>query len=558
MSRIERLRRFLSGRRRDERGATLIFTAISMVALLGAGAMGVDVGFSVYGSREAQAMADTGALDMARYLDMADALTAPTGAGSPQAYLNGKLAQVDADNGSNAGLTVTPGLWSGGAWSVPSYGCFYSVPAYGPPCNAVMVTATQAVPQIFWGGFNSLSGHGSAASGSSIAAVTPEAAFSIGSYLTSMNTQQTAVLNDIMSTIGTSASVTAVGYQGLADTFVTVNQLVTASGGLLTTSNVLTTSLTASQWLAIWSDAVANQVAQLNCGATPTPAPCNASTAMSALDFSGSGSTSVQLCQLVSVNGSSCSNGTLSTPELSTSLNALQTLTAEAEVANGSSPINVTSALNLTVSGLSISQVQLVLGVVQPAQVAYGPVGSYTSSAQCPATTGTSTCATTAQVTADLRITLPSFGLLDIPLSAAKGTATLSTVTCNDNALFNTKINASSTAAGSGTNGVTLGGTGVATLSISGASNASESYGASVVPPTASTESAATNPRNLGSAPLFSFSGVSGTLNASVNTLLTSVVPGAYGPVLQAAGVQVGGAQVADLSTNCDAVSLVQ
>ncbi len=57
---------------------------------------------------------------------------------------------------------------------------------------------------------------------------------------------------------------------------------------------------------------------------------------------------------------------------------------------------------------------------------------------------------------------------------------------------------------------------------------------------------------------LFSFSGVSGTLNASVNTLLTSVVPGAYGPVLQAAGVQVGGAQVADLSTNCDAVSLVQ
>ncbi len=389
MARIERLRRFLSGRRRNERGATLIFTAISMVALLGAGAMGVDVGFSVYGSREAQAMADTGALDMARYLDMADALTAPTGAGSPQAYLNGKLAQVDADNGSNAGLTVTPGLWSGGAWSVPSYGCYYSVPAYGPPCNAVMVTATQAVPQIFWGGFNSLSGHGSAASGSSIAAVTPESAFSIGSYLTSMNAQQTAVLNDIMSTIGTTASVTAVGYEGLADTFVTVNQLVTASGGLLTTSNVLTTSLTASQWLAIWSDAVANQVAQLNCGATPTPAPCNASTAMGALDFSGSGSTSVQLCQLVSVNGSTCSNGhPVDAGALDQPRTRCRSLTAEAEVANGSSPINVTSALNLTVSGLSISQVQLVLGVVQPAQVAYGPVGSYTSSAQCPATTG--------------------------------------------------------------------------------------------------------------------------------------------------------------------------
>ena len=66
MSRIERFKRFVSGRRRDERGATLIFTAISLIALLGAGAMGVDVGFTVFGSRQAQAMADTAALDLAR------------------------------------------------------------------------------------------------------------------------------------------------------------------------------------------------------------------------------------------------------------------------------------------------------------------------------------------------------------------------------------------------------------------------------------------------------------------------------------------------------------
>ena len=101
--------------------------------------------------------------------------------------------------------------------------------------------------------------------------MTPESGFSIGSYLTSVNSQQTAVLNDILSTLGTSANVTAVGYEGLANTYVTVNQLITASGGLLTTSNVMTTSLTASQWLAIWNDAVANQVAQLNCGAVADP-----------------------------------------------------------------------------------------------------------------------------------------------------------------------------------------------------------------------------------------------------------------------------------------------
>ena len=67
MRTMQKIGRFLSRRRREERGATLIITAVSMVALLGAGAMGVDVGFNVYGSRQAQAMADTAALDLARY-----------------------------------------------------------------------------------------------------------------------------------------------------------------------------------------------------------------------------------------------------------------------------------------------------------------------------------------------------------------------------------------------------------------------------------------------------------------------------------------------------------
>ena len=106
-----------TGRRRDERGATLVFTAVSMVALLWAAALGVDLGFSVYGSRQAQAMADTAALDMARYINIADAQTT-----NPlvQTYLNGKLAGVLTDNASNATLTVTPGLWLNGVWSVPA------------------------------------------------------------------------------------------------------------------------------------------------------------------------------------------------------------------------------------------------------------------------------------------------------------------------------------------------------------------------------------------------------------------------------------------------------
>ena len=44
-----------------------------MVLLLSAGAFGVDLGFTVDGNRQAQSMADTAALDMARYINIADA-----------------------------------------------------------------------------------------------------------------------------------------------------------------------------------------------------------------------------------------------------------------------------------------------------------------------------------------------------------------------------------------------------------------------------------------------------------------------------------------------------
>ena len=148
-----------------------------------------------------------------------------------------------------------------------------------------------------------LSGHaGTTATSdrSTVAAVTPEASFSIGTYLASLTDpgQQLPVLNKLLGTLG-SASLTAVGYQGLANTDVTINQLVTASGGLLTTSNVMTASLSSQQWLTIWSDAVANQVAPLNCGASPVPSPCNAATGLTQLTGGGA---MVPLCHLVTIN----------------------------------------------------------------------------------------------------------------------------------------------------------------------------------------------------------------------------------------------------------------
>jgi uncharacterized membrane protein len=597
-------------RRKDERGAVLVLAAISMIALLAAGAMGVDVGFSVVGSRTAQAMADTAALDLAKDINIADVCDGSMGCNNAgvQSYLNNQLGNVLTDNGSDADMSVVPGLYLNGKWTIPIKGCAPTTPPAVYPCNAIMVAAAQSVPQPFWGGFNSLTGFNGTSSGAggvgtncgvspnpagvctppsslpsclttggcsaptpnngsngcpapfnSCVTWSPETSFSIGSYLANYDSQQTAVLGDILGD-GSSVDITAAGYQGLATSSVTLGQLLTAAGTFLSPSTVMTTAETPSQWLSILNIALGNQIADesLSCGQSPTPEQCNAQTALGQLSWSGG--TGITLCHLFSISDSSgtynCNN--LATTyidysALSTSLDVLQMLTTIAELTNGSSAIDVTSALSLP--GVLTSD--LTLDVVQPAQVAYGPAG---------------TAATTAQVSADLSLTLPALGQLNIPLSAAEGTATLRTIDCDsNNNMYLTNINASTTAA---TAAVTLGGAAVATLTFSGASTNTLSYGAGVVPPTSSTATAnpATNPVQLGttsSTP--SITGTTGLDTGLVNTLLgTTLSAGTLtsilSPVLQAAGVTLAGANVADLGyvtssgtqegANCTAVEV--
>lgn len=540
-----------------------------MVLLLWAGATGVDVGFTVYGSRQAQGVADTAALDLARYISYADTLSSIS---KVQTYLSGKLATVLTDNGSDANLTVVPGYYNASTrkFTPDGYTGTTCQPVIAPPindpgCNAVEVTAEQSVPQIFFGGFNLLAGHAGSnvsgsVSGSSIATQNPVAGFSIGTYLANVSNTQSAVLNALLSVLGSSVSVTAAGYEGLAAGNVTLAQLITASGGLLSPSNIMTAELSAGTWLGIYDDAVANTYG-------------TGSTAYSSLQalgtFSTAQTTDVELCQLVTVNVGSapynCSNSA-SQEALDASVNVLQMLTTEAELANGTNGIDVTSALNLNSAlagdpGLSVSNVRLSTVPQEPAQVAYGPVVTTASDAQV-------------QTTLSMNLTKlgVSVGTLSIPLSAPTGTATVSTMTCVDNSLYAMAIAPVSTsAATSGANGVTMtlqgtttaqgtfsSGTSTNTASFTGPANPA---GADI-PPTAATASAGTNPVARPSAwettspPVLTFSAASGA-NSDVSDVM-GVLDDAYGPVLQAVGITIGGATVAGLAANCGSVSLVQ
>jgi uncharacterized membrane protein len=575
MRAVKMFQRLFRRRNDDERGAALVLTAMTMVLLLWAGATGVDVGFTVYGSRQAQAMADTAALDLARYINYAD--SAYSSNSGVQTYLNGKLAQVLADNGSSAHLTVVPGyyntttkVFTAGGYTGASCQPVLLPPIPHPGCNAVEVTANQSVPQVFFGGFNMLPGHSGSnvsgsVSGSSIATQNPTAGFSIGTYLFNVNStsgqctnmEQCNVLNALLTPLGTSVNLTGVGYQGLATANVTLANLITASGGLLSATNIMTAQLSAGQWLSIYENAVGNDFG-------------TGSTAYSSLlglgNFSTSSSTDVKLCQMVNINvgGStpySCTNPSVSQQGLDASVNVLQMLTTEAELANGTNGINLTSALNLNSSlagipGLSVGNVMLSTQVISPAAVAYGPVGTTASDQQV-------------QATLSMNLTLLGIplGSLSVPLSAATGTATLSTLTCSNDSLSRMVIAPVNTnAVSTGTNGVTLtllgNTTAQGTFSVGGVTNGTTSFSGpalppATVPPTTSTASAGTNPETVSSSsPNFTFTaagGANGDATATMGVLTTAFVP-----VLQAIGLTVAGAQIEAFPANCGTVSLAQ
>ncbi len=391
-------------RGRDERGATFVLTAICLTLLLWGGAMGVDIGFTVTSSRQAQAMADTAALDMARYINLADSQRIA----NYSSYINGKLANVQTDNNAgNVTFTATGEYWSHhrtGRVDDPRDRVLQTVPAtcYPVYCSPGHGDAERAPDLRQREQYRDQIGPGCRHPGGRL----------LGRLLPGF-VQLTAVGRsqyDPEHARDATSTISAVNYAGLANSYVTVQQLMTASAGALTPSNILTVSLPASSWLSFLTTAIGTQQSALNCAATPEPSACVAYPVLEALSFGGS---SVTLCQLVTINGPNCGGTDIPEAALSASLNVLQTLTTEAELANGTNAIDIQSALGIT----GVGDATLTLQVVSPPQLAYGPAG---------------TTATSAQVNGDLKLSGGLLGgTLDIPVTGAQGTATLSSVSCS-------------------------------------------------------------------------------------------------------------------------------
>lgn len=205
-------------RPRREHGAIAIFLSLVICfVMVPLGALAVDLGTQRVARRDAQAVADTVALDMARTLGGG---TTPT-----DAMAQARAAAVSGVAGSLPTVHVYPGYLAGSATFLPdqSLGCdgtttnsYFTAPPAGKSANAVLVTATGSVPFSFHGGSGGVCR-------SSIAGIRSTACFKMGSFAVRISSGDSSLLAPLNSILGVNLALA--DYQGLAVEKVTLADL---------------------------------------------------------------------------------------------------------------------------------------------------------------------------------------------------------------------------------------------------------------------------------------------------------------------------------------------
>ena len=194
--------------RRRQRGAVALVAALWIgfaMAALGA----IDVGNFFYARRTLQRTADLAATAAAETIGSSGGCTAAGASAQLNATANGFTA-----DGVNKTLTTTCGRWD--ISTSPNFG------TTGNPLNAAQVQVTQKVPYFFLGTGYTISATGTARA-------TNIDAFSLGTGLATINTQQSALLNAILGgLLKTKVSLSVGDTQSLATANISLQNLMVA------------------------------------------------------------------------------------------------------------------------------------------------------------------------------------------------------------------------------------------------------------------------------------------------------------------------------------------
>lgn len=402
MSRRPPLRRALSRRDRDERGATAVLTAILLsLVLLAVSAFAIDLGMQRAGRRDMQAVADMVALDMGRLLDgrtRAEIENGGSGEPAASAQLNYSVARNTKDT---VGPTPTVTAYWVQVASDGTYAAVGGIPvqvASSAVPNGVVVISGTTMSFAF----GAITGTGSGdVQRSSVATAEESACFSVGSYAARLNTTNSALLNTILGGfLGGSVNLTTVGYTGIADANISLLSLATQLGfgtvDELLAANVSAGNLLIAAATILNSQGVANANVLNLIGASIGGATISLGNLISAAAGTGAATTAT--------------------------INAVDLLAGTVFLANGSSAVSIPGlALNLPISGTGLTTS---LSIIQKPNQRCGFKG---------------TTASTSQVALSIGGTLSSPGsALGIPLSGttaisasvASATGTLTDIIC--------------------------------------------------------------------------------------------------------------------------------
>ncbi|WP_137718429.1 TadG family pilus assembly protein [Methylobacillus flagellatus] len=371
--------------RQRQSGAAAIMGVLMLTLLVLFAVLALDSGRLWMQQRQLQSATDIAAIEAARQIGCASSMDDVIAAAQQAAAANGFGGSVSSSPNS-----VVLGSTSGGVRAFTP----------GGSTQAVQVILTQDVPaSIVAGGlFNRRITLQTVAVS---LANTPVATFSVGTSTLRLDTQQSALLNGLFtSVLGGNVNLDLVSYRGLADTNIKLLDLVRADGSIGNVKDLLALNTSVGEFLNLISYAAAQS----------GEAALLASEDVQALVSAVNRDLNLNVGDVLSI--------THPDPNavVDASINLLSLITTTVFVANGQNAITVPLGINIG----SIVGVNALVRVIEPSKVVIGPPAGLTGLA-C-------TTVSTAQVRAEAGAFV--VGVLDLKLNleVAQGSASLQAI----------------------------------------------------------------------------------------------------------------------------------
>lgn len=352
-------------------GAIGLMGALTLMMAVLFTALAVDSGRLWMQQKKLQVIADIAAIEAARSLGCASGITDALTAAQAAAQ----------NNGFQGNLANNPNLVDIGSVDTSSgIREFIS----GDGAAAVYVRATQEVPRSLVAG--GLFGGNIMLSAEAVSLADPHsAAFSGGSFTTNLNSEDSVLLNALLGEmLGAPLNLGVVSYQGIAQTNITLQDLLQVTGDVGNYEDLLNSSVQLAELLQLFVEAATRS----------GTADVQAIAAMQSIANVAVRNLSLRLADVLAVT----------TPDANAAatvgLNALSLITTSVLVANGNHAVTLPLGINLA----SVASINALVTVVEPPQMALGP----------PANADGTIC--TSMKTAEVRIQVPV--VVSIPLLA--------------------------------------------------------------------------------------------------------------------------------------------